>query len=123
DSVNGQITVDFDDPPNMLAPVAKPLLLGVLERIGAAIEDLDDWETRVAGKAVILTGKLSERGLRQVLSPFIRPAAMNIIESESPGTLSQNPKAVASQRYFRSVQTLLNDLKVQKTKTFQQLAY
>jgi hypothetical protein len=124
DAINGEIRLDFAEPPTLLATAAKPLFLEAMDAIGAGIDDLDNWQSRLAGKSVVLYGKLSERGMRQILSPLVRPAPMNIMESESAGgKLATDPKAAASQRYFHSVQTLLNDLKQQKTKTFQQLAY
>jgi hypothetical protein len=124
DAINGEIRLDFTDPPTLIATAAKPLLLEALDAMGAGIDDLDDWQSRVSGKSIILSGKLSEEGMRKILSPLVRPAPMNIMTSESAGgKLSTDPKAAASQRYFHSVQSLLNDLKQQKAKTFQQLAY
>jgi hypothetical protein len=123
-AINGELRLDFDEPVAALAAVAKPLVLDALAGMGAAIEDLDDWSAQAEGKAIILRGKLSEQGARQIVSPFLTPAATSDNQFiGSTGQLEQDPKALASQRFYRSVATLLNELKQQKVKTFSQQAY
>jgi len=139
DAIAGELRLDFAEPADALSGVGKALVLEALAGIGAAIEDLEQWSARVNGKSLVLAGKLSERGARRLLSPFLSPAVS--VESRSlaagpsaakPGTppkteldpkTDADPKAVASQRYFRTVATLLNDVRREKATTFQQVAF
>jgi hypothetical protein len=127
DKINGQLRMDFDDQVGILGPAAKPLLLEGLNGMGASMDDLENWSVGLDGKAITMQGTLSERGVRQFLSPLMRLAPTAVVEEPAPsqggGQTVKDPKALASRRYFVSVQTLLTDLKEQKTKKLTQLAY
>jgi hypothetical protein len=121
-AIHGKLQLDFEREAASLAPVAKPLLLEALAGMGAAMDDLEKWEARAEGRSVFLEGDLSRSGARLILTPFLHSAQTPVFEREVTSD-STDPKAAASQRYYRSVRTLLNDLKSQKAKTFNQLAY
>jgi hypothetical protein len=95
-----------------------------MEKMGAAIDDLDALEAKAAGKSVILYGKISEPTLRLVLSPFIKPTTVIQHQPvESPGGGEQlDPVILASMRYYRSVDILLDSLKKQRPRSFSQQA-
>jgi hypothetical protein len=120
--LEGEMRLDFGVPAKAFAPVAKALVIEAMEKMGAAIDDLESWEAKAAGNSVILTGKMTEPTLRLVLSPFIKPAA--VIQSqpvESPGGAAQlDPVILASMSYYRSVDILLDSLKKQKPRSFTQ---
>jgi hypothetical protein len=134
-AINGEVRLDFAQRVDSLSGVAKPLVLDALAGMGAAIDDLEQWAAEADGKALVLKGKLSERGARQLVSPLLSPAVTSESQSsytqQAPGTpdadprvdLKLDPKAVASQRYFRSVVTLLKDVRRERATTFQQVAY
>jgi hypothetical protein len=91
-----------------------------------AIEDLDNWAAKVEGKSIVLSGPISERGVRMMLSPLLHPSAPGTIineQADSSGSLKPESAASASQRYFNSVNTMLNDLRQQKVKTYKQQSY
>jgi len=135
DGINGEIRLDFAQPVDVLSAVAMPLVLEALARMGAAIDDLEHWSGQASGKALVLKGKLSERGARELLSPFLSPTVT--AENRSPYASKAlvkpgvdpkpepqgDPAAVASQRYFRSIVTLLTDVRREKATTFQQVAF
>src|SRR5262249_17354543 len=76
-----------------------------------------------SGAAIVLSGSLTERGLRQLVSPLLSPAvtaAGQATPSKAPAP--GKPSAEASQRYFRSVYKLVNELKKQKQQTYNNLA-
>jgi hypothetical protein len=58
---------------------------------------------------------------------MLTPPPSAILENRdaeaSPGHLQQDPKAVASQRYFKSVTILIDELKQQKAPNYNKLAY
>jgi hypothetical protein len=75
------------------------------------IDDFDDWKLSAAGTSCTLEGQLSHKGLRQLASLFMPPAARIDNQTTSASvSSSEDSKAEASQRYFRSIETLLTDL-------------
>jgi hypothetical protein len=125
DAIAGELRLDFSAEPAGLTPdVAKALVLDALAEAGAAVEDFDSWQPRLAGKAVVLNGTLSERGLRMAFSPFFLPDVPvgDGATGGAKGPAGGLSAAAASQQYFHSVRTLLDDLKAQKIKTFTETA-
>jgi hypothetical protein len=126
DTIQGELHVDFTDRPDVIKSVAKRLLLDAVDSAGMAIEDLDNWAAKVEGKSIVLSGPLTERGTRMMLSPLLHPTTTASIENEqvgSSGSKSSESAAAASQRYFSSVKTMLDDLQQQKVKTYKQQSY
>jgi hypothetical protein len=125
DSINGQFRADFSSPVDSLEPYAKPMILEAMDRMGMHVDDVQDWTARTEGMTVILEGKATVAGCRQLLSPLLTPGArIHASPVESPGQqLSQDPRVTASVRYFKSMTTLLNDLQKSKVKTFRHMAY
>jgi hypothetical protein len=123
-ALEGELRLDFGVPAKAFAPVAKALVTEALEKMGAAVDDLDGWEAKEDGSSVYLKGNLSEPTARLVLSPFLRPTT--VIQSqpeESPGGGAQlDPVILASMRYYRSVNILLDGLKKQRPRSFNQQA-
>ena len=126
DIIQGELRVDFSDRPDMIKSFAKRLLLDAVESAGMAIEDLDNWAAKVEGKSIVLSGPISERGVRMMLSPLLHTTTTANIENEqveSSGSKTAESPAAASQRYFNSVRTMLDDLQQQKVKTYKQQSY
>ncbi|WP_153556863.1 hypothetical protein [Roseimaritima sediminicola] len=113
DQAVGAIRVDFDQSPQMLAEVGKPLLIEILEHNGAMIEDIRDWRSEVTGNTLMLRGTLSETGLRKIMSLLELPRELaDAMRSEaaSGSDPEQTAKLMASQQYWISINTLLDDL-------------
>lgn len=124
--IDGELRVDFSGPVTPLMPHAKPLLLEALEGAGLAVDDLGSWTAGADGNAVVMRGKLSERGLRQTLSLMLSPAATGNnpeANASSPGNTAADPQAVTSQRYYRSVTKLLHDLREERPRNYNNLGY
>ncbi len=104
-----------------LAPVAKGLVLEALSATGGAVGDAESWTARQDGTAVVLSGPVTEAGLRLLLSPLLSPA---MTSAAGPGTAapSGRPDVAASQKYFRSVNKLIHDLKQLKASTYSVLS-
>ena len=126
DTIQGELHVDFSDRPDLIKSVAKQLLLDAVDSTGMAIEDLDNWAAKVEGKSIVLSGSLTERGVRMMLSPLLHPtvnASMENQQEGSSGSKGKESAAAASQRYFNSVKTMLDDLQQQKVKSYKQQSY
>jgi hypothetical protein len=126
DTIQGELRVDFSDRPDAIKSAAKQLLLDAVDSMGMAIEDLDNWAAKMDGRSIVLSGPISERGVRMLLSPLLHPTTTATIvneQSDSSGSLKSESAAAASQRYFSSVKTMLDDLQQQKVKSYKQQAY
>ena len=125
----GAIRVDFKDAPTALAEVGKPMLIEILRRSGAMIDDIENWTPAVSGNTFLLQGDLSTDGTRRVMSVLELPASLaeSMDLASSPGSDPEASKALlATQQYYNSVTTLVEDLrekpKRDKVKTFGQAA-
>jgi len=106
---HGRLTLDFEQDAEILGEVAQPLLLHVLTKNGARIDDIQDWKAKHLGKSIALEGELSQSGLRRVLALLSSPVGP-MAASSSASSSSEDPVAEASQRYFQAVTNYLNDL-------------
>ena len=133
DNAIGSLRVDFEDSPALLSKVGKDLLIEILQRQGAMIDDFMDWTPSIRDNgdehAFLLSGKITDGGARRMLSVLELPRALadSMKEATSPGA-DQEGKAqlLATQQYWKSVTTLLADLKMKPkrdhVKTFGQAA-
>jgi hypothetical protein len=124
DDIEAELRIDFGASTHVLEKFAKPLVLEVMDRLGAHITDMQGWQGSASGTQITLSGKATETGVRQMLMPLLTPSARMTSEpADSAAQISQDPKASASLRYFKSVKSLLDDLQVQKVKTYKNMSY
>ncbi len=108
DAIHGELRFEFGEPAAPLLPWAKPLLMDYLTRRGASVESLQDWTADAPGNAIVLQGPMREQGFRRILS-LVAPPAPPADVSATP--LSAEIKMLATQRYFRTIQAYLDDLR------------
>ncbi|HTK78518.1 MAG TPA: hypothetical protein VL371_24890 [Gemmataceae bacterium] len=120
-TLRGEIMLD-GDVVSALTPVAKTLVLTALDASGNAVEDLEAWTVQSSGASVVLSGPLTERGLRQLVSELLTPAVTATVQATPSKATPGKPSVEASQKYFRSVSKLLNELQKQKQQTYNNLA-
>ncbi len=118
DKAIGAIRVDFSsDISEVLKPVGRDMLIRALESQGAMIGDIDDWEVSFSKQTMLLQGPLSENGLRRVMSVLQLPPSVGQamdLATETGGTSPESLQRIASQQYYKSVTSLLDDLKKEK---------
>lgn len=129
DDAIGAIRVDFAEPPGALAEIGKPLLIEILQKHGAMIDDIRDWTPSIEGNTFLLRGKLTTNGMRRVMSVLELPPTLTqaMQDAASPGSDQEGTAALlATQQYWNSVNALIEDLrekpKRDKVKTFGQAA-
>lgn len=129
DQTIGAIRVDFSESPEILSEIGKPLLLEILSRQGAMIDDLNGWEPSVSGNTFKLQGILSDSGLRRLMSVLELPSTLTAAaqEAASPSVDQEaKSKLLATQQYWKSINSLMDDLrrkpKEDHVKTFGQAA-
>lgn len=117
DDISGNCTIEFGQPVADLGAHAKPLLLEVLDKTGAGIDDFNDWKESSKGNTVQLSGKLSMDGFRRLLSVVDPP---NPHETDEPAAGSGPDKssgqatpamvAEASQKYYKAAADILDGI-------------
>lgn len=117
-SAKGTLKVDFSDSPSVLGTQAKPLLLEVLDNVGAKLPGLDQWTAKTEAKSIVLEGTFSTDALRRVFSVLELPSTkFSTLKGEIPDTPSESSvpsstaKAAASKAYFQGVSVLIEDLR------------
>ncbi len=127
--INGEMRLEFSDSVAPIASFIKPLIIESLEFAGAALDELASWKAVPGETSVTLTGTLSTRTLRQVLSLVHTPPPTQtpVVEAGAPPDSAPaapaDPRVSASQRYFKAITTILNDLTEIKSKTYNGIAY
>lgn len=119
----GAIRVDFSESPEMLSEVGKNLLMGVLVNQGAMIDDIRNWKPSVEGNAFVLRGSLSSEGTRKIMSILELPSTMThaVQDAQSSGAdQGEKAKLLATQQYWNSLNSLMDDLRNDHFQTFGQ---
>jgi len=118
EDITGNCTVDFGRAVADLGAHAKPLLLEILAKSGAGIDDFNEWKVVAKGNAVQLNGTLSVDGFRRLLSvvdpPSPRdtdeaPASMGTPDKPAPAATPEMV-AQASQKYFKAAADILDGI-------------
>jgi hypothetical protein len=136
-SIEGNLRIDFERPVDYTAPVARELILTVLDDIGADLPELKTWTLSFDRKtpAVEMSGRFSEESVRRIVS-LARPPQLSSTgpAAAAPSTpppaesktaqgayrspQSPNEALSASQAYFRSVASLIEGLKKTERPTY-----
>jgi hypothetical protein len=114
-SGRGTLRIDFGQRTGAFAALAKPLVLEAFDRFDMHLGELEQWTAKLEANSIVLSGPLSESGMRRIFSLLEIPSTKFASASEesassiSPG----DPQAMvkASQAYFKAVHTLIDDLR------------
>lgn len=119
--IKADFQINFANDPSILAPYHKELVLGALENFGATIPDVEKWDFEIKNNAIVASGALSTSGLRRIGSLIELPSTKyDDYESgdTASGTGTNEPVVDSaeqmkqnSQVYFKSVTTLIDDLR------------
>jgi hypothetical protein len=120
DKITCLIQLDFTQPTDSFKTVAKPLMLEVFEKLGVYSDEMDGWTATVAGNSVSISGELTEDGMRELLSPFVRGSISNLDQSEPAP--AENTQAQKSLKYFKAVQAKMNEVRKSNNPSFAKLA-
>jgi hypothetical protein len=114
--LQGEIRLDVSDSAEPLRLVAKEFLTEVMSKMGASVDDVDRWKASVEDRAIVLSGPLTERGARMLLSPAENRISGPVYAELDRGGAAGSPdaKATATLRYYRSLKQLLDELNTAK---------
>lgn len=123
----GQVALDFGKDATTIKPVLEQLVAAILDRLGASNDEFTDWTWKITGSRITGTGPISPGGVRRMLSVLDPPSITHAISSASSSSSSTEEDRVAktSQKYCKSIQVLLDDLRstLKKTKDNHALYY
>ena len=128
----GKIKIDFGQDATPLADIAKPLLLEVLAKRGAMIDEVTQWKVQTKGATIYLDGALAESGLMRITSLINLPTQALQAQATSGGQAQAPAQPAGSaaqtvspsdpqqlvvettQNYYKSIDHLLGDLRGRK---------
>lgn len=112
-TARGTLKIDFSESTALFGSDAKTLVLNVLEKYGARIDEMDQWKASLEGYSIVLKGNLSSAAMRKVFSLLELPTSkFSALKDKTPAAKDDTQSvARASQQYFKSVSTLLDDLR------------
>lgn len=108
DATTASLTFDFADDVVPQAVFLKPVVIEMLEDMGAVLDELRDAQVTSSGKSVALDFSLTDQGLRRIMSLVPMPL-VNRPASPGPGAKGA-ADVTASRNYYRQVSRLLTDL-------------
>lgn len=110
-SVNGMLQVDFGKDVSPMHAKSKDLILDALNKYGLSIDELKTWKSKNGSTSLGIEGPLSTSALRKIVSLIELPSA-KFSQLKGAEVSSSTPDVgKASQEYFQSVVTLLDDLR------------
>jgi hypothetical protein len=114
DKTKTELRFEFSVPMEPFIPAVKRIWPKALEAAGMEISELKTAEPKADGKAVVFTAELTDTSLRRLLSVVSAPG--DSLEAENSTRIS-TPKdsaaLAASLRYYRAVNSALDDLRAQ----------
>lgn len=115
DKISAAIKVDFDGSPDALTKDGKAILISALTENGLMIDDFSEWESKVMDDHMVISGPLSDAGLRQIGILIEHPIAADFVSSDPYGDESVDMKT-RSKQYFDAVHHLLDEMQDKKAK-------
>src|SRR5262249_40123874 len=116
DATKAELRIDFSVPVDDFLPSLKRIWPKALEAADFEIEEFKSAEPKADGKAVVFNAILSDTSLRRILSLVSAPGDA-VGPSESTAGPIRTPKEsavlAASLRYYRAVNSALDDLRAQ----------
>ncbi|MFN0051409.1 MAG: hypothetical protein ACKV0T_04415 [Planctomycetales bacterium] len=119
-TATASLTINFDQSVAPLKEVAKPLILEIMANRGLSLDEADDWDIKLEGRQLTLSGELTDSGLMRLSSLLELPA--DLIEDPEKDVDADNPVLYATQAHYKTVQTLIDDLYGKKKQSFGQYA-
>jgi hypothetical protein len=112
--------LEFSQPVKASAAVMKKIVQQVLQDNGMHLDELDQLMFNVSGQSVTATTPMSKGGLRRILSLLDVPAptleSADATASTPKTDSASDVKSKKSQAYFRTVVSLLDDLRGDRSK-------
>lgn len=119
EEISGSANIEFGRPTKVLADIAKPLLIEILGKCGAAVDDFNDWDCEADGNHIALRGKLSAEGMRRLFSIVDPPSPLSTIDPKESTVADADRKdadksraqaIAASKQYYAAVTKIIENI-------------
>ncbi|HUQ71964.1 MAG TPA: hypothetical protein VM165_20705 [Planctomycetaceae bacterium] len=120
DAISGELRIELGSAAAELSPLLKALIPAVLQQLGMSGAGVDGWTWTTKGNAVIGTGALTASDTRRILSIVQHPTSSLAASASSSGTdadATAKSLVVSSQRYLKSLRTILDDMQATLKRT------
>ncbi|QDT42119.1 hypothetical protein Pan241w_22000 [Gimesia alba] len=108
----GELRIDLSSETAKNSSLAKSMVLEIVDKLGVHLDDLEKWKVEFKDKSMILSGLLSQDGMRRVFSILEIPSTkFSELKDEDLSPGSPDAVAQASLTYFKSVTVLIDDLR------------
>lgn len=114
DKITGAIKIDFNESPAVLGKDGKTILLNALKENGLMIDDLENWTMTASDKQLLLSGALTQEGLRHVGTLIKQPLHHDFVQDGSDSSDTGEPEvnmATRTQQYFADIQHITESLR------------
>lgn len=109
DVLSAKLMIDFSTPIGNLGPHLPDLLDDLLADGGAILDDIKEWKPTLSERTLTLEGRMSPASLNRLLMLFELPGSPERDRPDRTGEARAN--ALASLKYFRSINDLLTELR------------
>lgn len=121
EDISGECVIEFGRPVSDLAEHIQPLLLELLDRSGAMIDDFKSWKMSAKDATLQASGKLSSEGFRHLCSIVNPPSPTRTEdapesagptggEPDKPAAAQGGPSAAASKKYYQAVSQIIDGI-------------
>ncbi len=112
DKVQATAIIEFSNSVTLTEAVAKQLVLKGMDTMQMSLPGTEKWTCRVSGNSIAMSGELETDALRRVFSLLEIPSTkFSSLKDENTESSSQDDIAKNSLAYFKSVNSLLTDLR------------
>lgn len=111
DTIEAQLTFTFGQPSGPLMSIAKPALGAFLQQLGASNPALDDWTLSGSSTDISFAGPITKAAVRRILGLY---QTTDYSAATSPAEVAESSTAAtiaASQKYVKSIETILEDVR------------
>ncbi|MBL8819159.1 MAG: hypothetical protein JNL58_24225 [Planctomyces sp.] len=114
EDAKGVARIEFTDQVTLNDAAAKDLILAAVDSMQMSVPGLETWKCTVSGRTITLDGNMTMDGLRRALSIAELPSSkFSSLKDENTETSSADDIAKASLTYYKTIESLLKDLKGQ----------
>lgn len=107
-TIKASMTWDFGFDPKEFSKTLPVLVLELIDSQGVTIPDLELWEASFTETSMTLSGSMSSRDLKRIVSLFAFPSVEE--EPSDPEAKGPETTAGATKRYYNTVDAILLDI-------------
>jgi len=117
ETATGSVSLTFGESPEPLRPIMKQAVTGAMAKHGVYIGEAEDWEAKIEGNSIVLSGEIFTSGLRRIGSLLASPHPTTAPPAADAEPLSPEEATLA---HYKAVKAIVDD--VRKAENAQQIS-